>query len=405
MPFSNSDPYHARGYPPRMRFPSSASIGHTSPPHSSSHRPHPYRRSPNPNFSTTTPQPEQLPRITLPPPNLGGGTFKFASTYDAPSPRDREYPSLMHEASWRSPSTTAGRPVSSEGMGEHSRTPSQRLASDGRMPLHLPPLHSISGGSSSRAGETSPSTATPTMYPPTRGEPIPSSSSSSRVSPRSRPPPPPSYVDYEPSYPRPPVHGHGHDSHHRHNAGSIYRAEERYRDESYDRGPPPPGFPPQHAHAVRPHMYDPPSPIRQVQHAPPGMTQLQFGPPEYYGGTPPDAGMGMGMGMGMGRQRSHSSAPGFSRPTTGEEEGKENAAGQSRRVAHLMSEQKRRESINSGFQALRTTVPTTSATDSKAIILKKAVAHINHLEGLLKRHNIEFTPGEAWEDAEDKKDQ
>ncbi|ODO10483.1 hypothetical protein I350_01078 [Cryptococcus amylolentus CBS 6273] len=402
MPFSNSDPYHARGYPPRMHSPSSSSMGRASSPHSSSHRPHPYRRSPNPHSTTATPQPEQQHlRMTLPPlppPNLlGGGAFKFSSTYDVPSPRERDYPPLTHDQSWRSPVTTAGRPASSGSVGDRSRTPSQRLAGEGRAPLHLPPLHSISGGTS-RSGETSPNSAAPTMYLPPREA---ASSSSTRISPRSRPqPPPPSYGDYEPAYPPRPQHAHAHELHHRHDPGSIYRAEERYRDEMYERGNPP-AFP-QHPHASRTHMYDPPSPLRQVHHALPGMTQVQFPLPGYYGGPPPDA----AMSMSMGRQRSHSSAPGFSRPTTGDEEGgRENAAGQSRRVAHLMSEQKRRESINSGFQALRTTVPTTSATDSKAIILKKAVAHINHLEGLLKRHNIEFTPGEACEDAEGKKDQ
>lgn len=48
----------------------------------------------------------------------------------------------------------------------------------------------------------------------------------------------------------------------------------------------------------------------------------------------------------LGRSMSQSSLPGVSRPSTGEEEtstGEVVSQGQSRRLAHLMSEQKRRE--------------------------------------------------------------
>nr|ODN96122.1 hypothetical protein L204_03813 [Cryptococcus depauperatus CBS 7855] len=67
------------------------------------------------------------------------------------------------------------------------------------------------------------------------------------------------------------------------------------------------------------------------------------------------------------------------------------SVGQSRRLAHLMSEQKRRESINLGFQSLRGSIPSSLPTDSKAVVLRKAVAHIGFLEDLLRQHNVEFT--------------
>lgn len=41
-------------------------------------------------------------------------------------------------------------------------------------------------------------------------------------------------------------------------------------------------------------------------------------------------------------------------------------------------------SINTGFQALRKVVPSASPTDSKAVILRKAAAHIAQLETLLR---------------------
>ncbi|CAD6580547.1 MAG: hypothetical protein TREMPRED_002774 [Tremellales sp. Tagirdzhanova-0007] len=73
-------------------------------------------------------------------------------------------------------------------------------------------------------------------------------------------------------------------------------------------------------------------------------------------------------------------------------------------MAHLMSEQKRRESINSGFAALRVALPSAISTDSKAIILRKAVAHITHLEGLLREAGIGYagpSAREEWVEDED----
>ncbi|ANB14945.1 Putative transcription factor sre2 [Sugiyamaella lignohabitans] len=53
----------------------------------------------------------------------------------------------------------------------------------------------------------------------------------------------------------------------------------------------------------------------------------------------------------------------------------------SRRHAHILSEQRRRENINGGFKLLKNAVPFCQGTqDSKAMILKKAVEYINSLE-------------------------
>lgn len=49
-------------------------------------------------------------------------------------------------------------------------------------------------------------------------------------------------------------------------------------------------------------------------------------------------------------------------------------------------------SINTGFKALRTTLPSSVPTDSKAIVLRKAVSHILHLEDLLRQNGIPVGP-------------
>lgn len=66
-------------------------------------------------------------------------------------------------------------------------------------------------------------------------------------------------------------------------------------------------------------------------------------------------------------------------------------------------------SINSGFQALRAALPTSLTTDSKAVILRKAVSRISYLEGLLQKNNISFSNGAtnsggSCEDQEGKKE-
>jgi hypothetical protein len=45
-------------------------------------------------------------------------------------------------------------------------------------------------------------------------------------------------------------------------------------------------------------------------------------------------------------------------------------------------------SINSGFQSLRNALPGALPTDSKAIILRKAVEHIKHIEGMLHKAGV-----------------
>ncbi len=59
-----------------------------------------------------------------------------------------------------------------------------------------------------------------------------------------------------------------------------------------------------------------------------------------------------------------------------------------RRVAHLLSEQKRRESINTGFEDLRQAIPACrDGQDSKATILKRALEYIRELESVVERQH------------------
>ncbi|KAF9937789.1 hypothetical protein BGZ67_000885 [Mortierella alpina] len=61
--------------------------------------------------------------------------------------------------------------------------------------------------------------------------------------------------------------------------------------------------------------------------------------------------------------------------------------GPNRRLAHILSEQKRREKINGGFDELKSVIPDCAENaDSKAMILKKATAYILLLEDELKRY-------------------
>ncbi|KAG0000336.1 hypothetical protein BGZ79_006047 [Entomortierella chlamydospora] len=58
-----------------------------------------------------------------------------------------------------------------------------------------------------------------------------------------------------------------------------------------------------------------------------------------------------------------------------------------RRVAHIISEQKRREKINGGFDELKSVIPECAQnTDSKATILRKAVDYIMALEDELRKY-------------------
>ncbi|ORZ07029.1 hypothetical protein BCR41DRAFT_360511 [Lobosporangium transversale] len=62
-----------------------------------------------------------------------------------------------------------------------------------------------------------------------------------------------------------------------------------------------------------------------------------------------------------------------------------------RRMAHIQSEQKRREKINAGFEELKSVIPECAQnTDSKATILRKAVDRILELEDELRKYTGEF---------------
>ncbi|KAG0012829.1 hypothetical protein BGZ80_011479 [Entomortierella chlamydospora] len=62
-----------------------------------------------------------------------------------------------------------------------------------------------------------------------------------------------------------------------------------------------------------------------------------------------------------------------------------------RRMAHILSEQKRREKINAGFEELKSVIPECAQnTDSKASILRKAVDRILELENELRKYTDEF---------------
>ncbi|KAI1316596.1 hypothetical protein EDD11_009721 [Mortierella claussenii] len=62
-----------------------------------------------------------------------------------------------------------------------------------------------------------------------------------------------------------------------------------------------------------------------------------------------------------------------------------------RRLAHIQSEQKRREKINTGFDELKSVIPECAQnTDSKATILRKAVDRILELEDELRKYTDDF---------------
>ncbi|KAF9925974.1 hypothetical protein FBU30_004327 [Linnemannia zychae] len=66
-----------------------------------------------------------------------------------------------------------------------------------------------------------------------------------------------------------------------------------------------------------------------------------------------------------------------------------------RRLAHILSEQKRREKINAGFEELKSVIPECAQnTDSKATILRKAVDRILELEQELRKYTVAFEQGD-----------
>ncbi|CEH19073.1 PROTEIN MXL-2 [Ceraceosorus bombacis] len=76
------------------------------------------------------------------------------------------------------------------------------------------------------------------------------------------------------------------------------------------------------------------------------------------------------------------------------------SAQQTRRMNHLISEQRRRESINAGFEELRKVLPNCrEGGESKATILRRAIDHIGNLHELVHRqqlaHREQITRGEG----------
>lgn len=57
-----------------------------------------------------------------------------------------------------------------------------------------------------------------------------------------------------------------------------------------------------------------------------------------------------------------------------------------------------RRSINTGFQSLRNALPSAIPTDSKAIILRKAVSHIKHMEDAMRKHGISLSDSSPEDD-------
>ncbi|KAK9467397.1 hypothetical protein V1512DRAFT_261102 [Lipomyces arxii] len=67
-----------------------------------------------------------------------------------------------------------------------------------------------------------------------------------------------------------------------------------------------------------------------------------------------------------------------------------------RKSAHILSEQRRRETINDGFVELKSTIPHCNGTqDSKAVILRKAVHYISSLESRIERLESELFARQA----------
>ncbi|KAG0038784.1 hypothetical protein BGZ82_010847 [Podila clonocystis] len=72
--------------------------------------------------------------------------------------------------------------------------------------------------------------------------------------------------------------------------------------------------------------------------------------------------------------------------------------GPNRRLAHILSEQKRREKINGGFDELKSVVPECAQNaDSKATILRKAVDYILLLEDEIRKYAAAYPEFEQSE--------
>ncbi|KAK9370163.1 hypothetical protein V1509DRAFT_616876 [Lipomyces kononenkoae] len=93
-----------------------------------------------------------------------------------------------------------------------------------------------------------------------------------------------------------------------------------------------------------------------------------------------------------GRIDTHSARPSSGPiPAKSSSSSSSSSLGSSRRFAHILSEQRRRENINGGFLELKGSIPQCRGTqDSKAVILQKAVVYISSLELELNRVKSEL---------------
>ncbi|SJX64772.1 uncharacterized protein SRS1_15203 [Sporisorium reilianum f. sp. reilianum] len=136
-----------------------------------------------------------------------------------------------------------------------------------------------------------------------------------------------------------------------------------------------PRYPPPGARPYRPGTYSPPESRRQSA-AP---NQAASRPGTMAGMEPPCPSSTLGV-MPSAAAASSGVAPPASSTT--------NTVNANRRVAHLLSEQKRRESINTGFEDLRQAIPACrDGQDSKATILKRALEYIRELESVVERQH------------------
>ncbi|TKY88639.1 hypothetical protein EX895_002270 [Sporisorium graminicola] len=148
-----------------------------------------------------------------------------------------------------------------------------------------------------------------------------------------------------------------------------------------------PRHPPAGARPYRPETYSPPE-LRSHSadpNRPPSRPGMMVGmePPR------PSSTLGVMPGASAAAAVSSAGAPPASTTT--------NTVNANRRVAHLLSEQKRRESINTGFEELRQAIPACrDGQDSKATILKRALEYIRELESVVERQHRPSLEGHVF---------
>ncbi|ORX41133.1 hypothetical protein BD324DRAFT_43755 [Kockovaella imperatae] len=407
-------PYHYPPYPSRSmvsRSPSTSAM--------STHRTNPYLR-PSSTISTrrqrsqsplakSTPQKDDRHRDTLAPIQPIPQDHTRASHQESRDPKRGMSIPPMSSLALRTPSTTSpdpeqGREKYNPGRG----TTLPALFTMSSTGLHESPksMHATRSPVASESAEKI--HASPRGYaqlrpsfttfdssdrlPQTHGEIQPGRHASDPV------PPPPNqqinpYARFSPPWTRDPE---------RERMFNRDRDWERARRGEYDYGTPRSPYGPYHdryggrayeprmAHAHLGHGHPPGHPMDAVSE--PASPPLRALPSDYPAGAHPYYPERM-----VTRNKGHSSGNTSSRSASaqiGAQDQQGSAAnGQNRRIAHLMSEQKRRESINSGFTSLRSVLPNSIPTDSKAVVLRKAVAHIMSLENRLRKVGGYGPPG------------